>query len=529
MSRVKRATLVRWAGLVLSIVLGAVACGKPAATSAPQDPGADEGTSMRIQIELPKQRFVAGESMNATVKIVNDGSGPIDVPDPQINENWQPTYTVQGPAYEKGYTFSFRSAVFQDPRANPQGVTPVTVALQPRQVHAAHVPIEQLVELLEPGAYTITAELSWGGRSARSAPVPFTIERPRVRSCQSVAAPGIQDPYQIPVFCLQMGDAGDAQVQVATFSQDPQADLVKRTSVDHFAIPGQGATEIFSPWKNYTGIGTPSPRAGWRAGATLGVVDFGERGGMQITLPWTPRLVRPALTPLSAEVDLFVLGNAGSELALVRFPPPALGGSPRTLWTARLPGQALAGRAALSPRGAGDRRHALLVTEPDDGVTLILVDAATGGGTPSLHPVKIEGLHAIAVSEPALAIDDQGRAHGAVVLAREAAPGAPGRISVVDVVWPADRVAAATVDAREVAALSAAPRASAVAYSVSPGALRREWVLLLSGSRVMSSQAPGEQSELRGEPAVPLDLLVMEEHSYLLTFSKAGTLEMERL
>lgn len=514
----------RWLPLLAAVALCAAGCGRSRLASASQVLITHERAPMQIQLSLPKQRFIAGEAMKVTVTLTNSGAQAIEVPDPALNSNWQPTYTVKGPAYERGFTFSFRSAVFQDSSPNPVGAKPETVSLQPGQARSSLVPIERLIRLVEPGAYTLIATLEWEGWSVQSQPVAFTIERPGLRSCQLAATPGLQDSYNIPVFCLQQDPSGEGEVLVAMFQEHLQTEQIVLSNMEPFATPAAGAETIFSPWMNYSGLGTPSPRAGWQAGARLGVVDFRETEGAQLTLPWVPRIIRPALSPLSGVLDLFLLDEKGTGLSRVRFPAPGQGGEPTRTETVPLPARAVGGRAALSPQGTGDRRYALLIAESGEDVTLILVDAGSGAEAPGLRSVKVKGLRVLPDSEPALRIDGQGQAHGAVLLGGVPEASGAQAVSLVEVVWPAGESGEPSVKVEEVARLDAAPRATAVAYSLTRGAPRREWVLLTAdATRLVSSLAPGERRMLRGSPLLPLELLVLKELACLLTLSDAGT------
>ena len=507
---------------------------------------------MLIRLELAKDRFGARESMPGTVTIVNDGDRVLEVPDPESNSNWQPTYTIRGPAFPDGFTFSMRSAVFRDPTPNPPGVEPLTVQLEPGQAHSVCIPLDNLIALTKPGAYTMTANLDWGGRSVQSDPITFRIERPMIRSCRLIARPGLQDTYAIQVFALQ-GEGPAAEIQIASYARDPQTDRIVLQSLNRFAAAGAEAEVIVAPWLNYAGIGTPPPRAAWQAGDTLSVAGYGEDQAQALSLPWTPRVVRPALTPRSAELDLFVLGHDGRTLGLVRFPatggdddihllrrslsggednsppPPAADEEklPRLLWQHELDLPAVAARAALSPEERGDTRHVLLVTATDEAAELSLVEMGPGEKTPTLRTVRVDRWQPLTPSEPALRVDAQGNAHGSVLLASEPKADGTRSIAVADVQWPITE-GDAQLTVREVAV--AAPVASAVSYSLTKSeSPRRDWVLLTSDGGALSSCSPDRIRPLQGRPMTPPDLLAIDEFTYVLTVSEAGTLEFERL
>src|ERR1700745_3930932 len=65
---------------------------------------------VQIQLQIPNDRFIVGEDIALHVSVTNDAAGDVSIPDPFYRDNWQPTYTITGPASPGGRTFSFRSA-----------------------------------------------------------------------------------------------------------------------------------------------------------------------------------------------------------------------------------------------------------------------------------------------------------------------------------------------------------------------------------------------------------------------------------
>ena len=74
---------------------------------------------MKIELSLPRPRFVVDETIEVTLRLHNDGTLPVRVPDPFRNTAWQPTYVITGPAFSAGKRFSARSATSRDRRPAP--------------------------------------------------------------------------------------------------------------------------------------------------------------------------------------------------------------------------------------------------------------------------------------------------------------------------------------------------------------------------------------------------------------------------
>ena len=135
---------------------------------------------MKIELTLPRARFVAGGTVEVTLRLHNDGVAPVRVPDPFRNDAWQPTYVLTGPAFPQGRRFSARSATARNPHAATGGPL-MLVELLPGQTHAGELPLSLWCPIDVPGAYTLVAELDHaedGGPriAARSQPLAFELE-----------------------------------------------------------------------------------------------------------------------------------------------------------------------------------------------------------------------------------------------------------------------------------------------------------------------------------------------------------------
>jgi hypothetical protein len=502
----------KWPILLLLAALAFACAPLPAGAQTTLKP--DRRTSMKIRIELPRQRYIAKEAMQARVSITNDGAQPIEVPDPAANVNWQPTYLVKGPSFPDGRVFSFRSVVYGGAGSDAAGRQAMTLAIAPGQTHSADFPLEQLVAIAKPGEYLLAAALEWGGLKARSDPVSFTIESPDFRSLQLVTAPALQPAFPINVFALT-GGAG-ARVYLATFAADQNTGQIALKSLSNFVPSAPGATTVFGPWMNFHGMGTPAPRAGWQAGATLGLAGFGEPP-VSVSLPSAPRIVRPALMTGNGDTDVFALEDAAGRLSMVRFPEA---GGPKVVWTQALPGKVVAASAALGPAQRGDSRIAVVISGRADGLAATLVDAGQGGAAPKLRTVEVAGVQAFAGSEPAARVRADGSVQAALVVTQPASAGAGRRAAVLDLAWPADAAALGQGTVTPIAAdLSAQPRAAAAAYTHASGAKdRRDWALVLDNGEVVSA-ATGNRQRLSGRAVEPVQLFVGTQGTYLLTLT----------
>ena len=464
-----------------------------------------------ITIELKKNRFLAKEAMGATIRIENTGDAPVEVPDPQTNINWQPTYTVEGPSYPQGYTFHFRGVILGDMEAAHEGLDLMTIRLEPGQSHIAEVPLEQMATIAKPGEYTLVASMDIDGKTVRSEPITFTIVEPVFQSFHIAVAEGFQSSYPIRIFCLESSQP-QPDVYMALFKEvEPDVGDVRLMDLTHCATAGKNAEQLFGAWMNYTGLGTPAPRVGWRQGSTLCVIGFGEEEPKTFDPPDPFEIVRPGLMTESGELDLFVLCEEGKVLSLLRFPDGEE--APRSMWDFNLPAKASAGRAALGPSAAGSDRVAVFLADTEKGAQFTLLNAGNGESKPKIQKVVVKGKHHLPSCEPAVRMDRDGNIHASSLLVDDSDERS---LQLIDLVWSPGAKPPLSANRSSAVALQEDVRAGAVVYGVAERQIpRRDWVVLLNDGNVVSNQFP-QPTSIPGEPAVPLQLLPMSRRTYLL-------------
>ena len=464
-----------------------------------------------ITIELKKDRFLAKEAMGAAMRIENTGDAPVEVPDPQTNINWQPIYTVEGPSFPQGYTFHFRGVLLGDMEVGHEGLDLVTVRLEPGQSHIAEVPLEQMATFAKPGEYTLAASMDIGGKTVRSEPVTFTIVEPVFQSFHIAVAEGFQSSYPIRVFGL-VASGSTADVYMALF-KEVEADVgdVRLMDLTYCAPAGKNAKQLFGARMNYTGLGTPAPRVGWRRDSTLCVIGFGEEEPKTFDPPEPFEIVRPGLMTESGDLDLFVLSEGGKVLSLVRFPDGE--DAPKSMWDFDLPAEATAGRAALGPSSAGSDRVAVLIADTKKGALLALLNAGNGEAKPKLQKVVVKGKHHLPSCEPAVRMDRDGNIHASTLIVDDSDERV---VQLIDLAWSPNAKPPFSANRSLAATLQKDARAGAVVYGVAErDTPRRDWAILLEDGQIVTNQFL-EPRSLPGEPAVPLQLLPMSRRTYLL-------------
>lgn len=475
---------------------------------------------MEISIELAHKRFVTKESMVARILIRNLGSAPIEVPNPESKGNTNLRYTIVGPSYPKGYSFSFG-----EPGSSARAKDSL-VMLAPGQTAEGSLPLEQLVHFPQHGDHTITASLEIQGETITSEPVAFAIEAAVIHAMQPLIDDGVQASNPIRVLCL-VGGSPERDLYQAILREDrPDLGEVSLAKMVPLAVADPQATTVFGPWTNHDRLDSMLNRFGWQAGAVLGVEGLASTPSMRFTLPSTPKqIVRPALMPESGELDVFAIGADGKTLELVRFPTARTGAGATRQWSVQLPESPLGARAALGP-GTGNtgRRASVLVLPTAGGVSMMLVESDAVDVPPRTRSVLVPGAVPLPDSEPAVTVGPDGTIRASALFAEETAF---RRVFVADVTWPPG-ASDGTVAKTNAGRLPSPPRSAAVTFSVTrrpPD--RRDWVVLLRDGTVVFSGSPGRPRRLNGSLLLPLDLVAMSRMTYLLTLDAQGLPQLE--
>jgi hypothetical protein len=482
-----------------------------------------EARKVEIRLSLSKTAYVLSEDISLTVSVINSGSAPIEIPDPFYRDNWQPTYTLLGPAYPEGYTFSFRSAVLKD--RTPEPASPAhLVKLSAGETLQKNVPLTDWVPINTPGNYQISAKLAWKDLASGSNVVEFRVGRSDVLF-MSVG--------------VDVGDAstpGDWVEWLHRENQSPHvySALFKRPHVDvrgyePFSVSpvfsaGQDAADILSPWTNYDRQSDVIKWRAWREGAALVALATGFNAAQRLELGAVPRMiVRPALMTSDGLLDIFVTSADGNSLMLGRFPKPNFAGrqaAAAVSWRVPVPLPALAGRCALGPESGNSRRHVMLVAQGANSLALFYLNAGDGKNPGVWHTVNIPKGHAIDGSEPGLNVDANGIVNAAVLFESDSQA---HRLAIVDMRFSPDGNLLAEPRITELGPLPGPPQAATAGYVVSAdGAPRRDWVVLLRNGTVIHSGNPERPEPLEAAPAIPLELVSLASSAYLLTTDPSG-------
>lgn len=334
---------------------------------------------MRIELSLPRDRFVVDESVELHVRLHNDGPAPVRVPDPFSNDAWQPAYVVTGPAFPLGHRFTARSATSRDARLVPDDVPLSMIELPPGGTHEGEVPLSQWVRIDAPGAYSLVAELELsaehGGGAAlsvRSDPLALHLDALEARG----ASVGVDVPQGPPaglwVSFVQVGSDPPAIYDALLLEDRPDLgelerhDLVQRRHVS----PGVAAVHV--PWHHDDRMMAMAAWRAWMQGEALVADDSPLGQPLLLPLPAGTTVLPPVWQDAREQLDVLLRSPDGRRLELARFsshgPPTPPSGA--VVWRSEARGPIVAARLALGPESGGSLRRVVAVETHGDDLRL---------------------------------------------------------------------------------------------------------------------------------------------------------------
>jgi hypothetical protein len=469
---------------------------------------------MKLELALPKTRYAVGEDVTATLVVENDTGAPVEVPDPFNVYNWEPKYTVVGPAHPGGFVFSLRSAVRKDPNPHPQGVVMALTTILPGARIEGEIPLQQAARLVEPGPYQLVARMAWEGAVTVSPLVQFYLEAPGIVSASLGVDVGTGNTREIWATWVRRSANGCELGDAMFLENRPDLGEVVRHMVSPVSTVGPTAAGALAPWTNYDRKAKLEFWRLWREGPELLALLAGEPKPVVANLGPMFAPIRPSLMTEDGRLHVFAFETAGRGLSYVRFEPRA---APHVARTEAVPGQIIGGGCALPARGQPGGPCCVVLADEGGALSVHVgtVDAAGAFGT--FRGARLPRARAIPAMTPAVRLDADGGVH-AVLLVRDAER--PDEILRVDV--RARGAGDVELGRAAVGRMAKEPRSARVVFSAweRPDP-RVHWAVLLEDDSVIAS-ALRDATRLGGTPVKPLEIVALSETAYVLVTEEAS-------
>jgi hypothetical protein len=481
--------------------------------------------NVKISLEIPQESYLVSESIPVEMKLTNPGPSSIQVPDPTEPGNRRPIYSLAGPGYEKGTTFTYGSAIA---KGTERGNVPLQLRrLAPGESVSDAFFLGSRVALKEPGEYRLSAQFDWEGVKTVSETRVFTL-RPNAISTASLAMDMFADSVR-SVRAVWIGQgAGTHQLGETVFYQDQHDMVMTLNRARSIQQVGPQAEDPFCPSTNFSRASKMAAWYGWREGNRLLALPM-NGAPLHLDFPQPFRIIRAPLMPPSTDLDVFLLSGDSSRLMLARFHHPDLKGTtlpPKLLWTQTLEAPAVAAAATLSAEAAGSQR--LLVITAQDGATLLMtvIDAGDAGNSGPVRTLRIPNAYALPDSQPASYLRQDRSIWISVVISTNPEH---TELALVDAVIPEQAGNRAEPKITPISQTKNAPKGAATVFDISQsGTATRDWAVLLTDGQVIHAAA-GNRVKLASPPVLPLELVRLAGSTYVLSLQRDGRPELALL
>ena len=488
-----------------------------------------------ISYEVAPERgdYIQRDEVKLVVRIVNDSTETIVVPDPASAVNGQPRHHLVGPSLPDGMTFSSGTAVRISDRdsATIEERPTELITLEPGDEAAALITLDSVIDPNLVGEYRLSSTLEWRDISLESKESTFRIDPLNIESIHvglGVRASGHGEGRGA---FIHRGTRTSQLFGFGIHENRPGIGEAKVESPVHRLDVGPRATDVTVPWRNSPFFDELVHWVVWREGATVMALSDTSRDPIAVTLPQEPSLlVRPALKVTGGSIEVLAVNGAGTELSLVSFQtePSDL---PRgtTTWSEPLPAPPATMTATLAPVSHWSRRFVAFATQHKLGFEIFLSRFDLHGALEGFRSVRVDRGRLLPGSGLALVVDSTG---GALVAALALTGPAGLTCTLVEATFPPGEETPAEPRSRVLGDLPAAPKAGAVFYEAPEGNLeRRIAVIELEGEILLTMGDPGGLLPVpdRGEPTTPILIVPGQQTTYVLHFEPERGLHLEPL
>jgi hypothetical protein len=463
---------------------------------------------MKLELVLPRDVYLTGENIDIDIRLTNTETAAIDVPTLDSPQNPQPVYHLRGPSYPQGVSFNFRDS--RPGAASSPAPEPSLHRLLPGATMETGFTLNSIKPVSNPGEYTISARIDWGGWSAEAAPVKFRVEKARFLE----SSLGV-DVYSRSVRTLRavwIAESAGKRLLGESFLYEKRPDLgeVNVTATRIIRPIGPKASDPFCPWVNFDRSAAPKFWHGWQEGSALMAFSDDEREPRTFDMGSSKaHIVQPTFMSRSGDLEVLVLGQDRKTLRLIRFRSEPQRSGPEVAWTVELPEEAVGVRLGIGPESGGGVRVAAAVSQTGLKIAIRLI--RIGEKSAEIGPSSlVDNAFALPDSEPGISIAPNGSVKVAVLFATH-----PGRRGLAAADVTAEKNGESRIAVSDVGKIEAAAVGAWIAYQVtSEGPPTRAW-LIRTADGSFSGGPPDLVAVATDAPV--LDLLRMSGASYVLS------------
>lgn len=391
--------------LIMLITAGCLGQSSYLSASKPTEPNTGATNMVHYELTLARNSFFPGEEVQVRVKITNQQTVPIQLPDPNARGSTQPVHTMSGPGYPDGILFG-NIALLKEPAEKASAIQKM-ITLAPGASWNGVVALDAIVNLSTPGQYRLHSSLNWQDLKAESSDITFSVRPLTLRSVH--LGLGLR-PFDNGEGEGAFLNAVDGSNHLYTFSVREMQPSIGEASLGkpiHRLAVGPDATEVAVPWRNSPFFNELLRYVLWREDQTIKMISSTSRTPFSFAPPaGISRLVRPPLKVTGGPVEVAAISADARSLQWIRF--DATSGVGSVGWTIPLPAAPHGITAALGPEAGGSKRHLAFTSLAGEAIDLYYVQFSETGPPEPFQSARVDGWRLLEGASPAILAEADG-------------------------------------------------------------------------------------------------------------------------
>lgn len=362
---------------------------------------------------LDRSEFVSKEPIQLRLRITNDGSAAIELPDPSHPASDQPVFGVSGPGYREEKIFSSAS-LLRDLGGAPSPAD--TIRIEPRASWEGLYDLSSMVPMRQPGEYHVRSFLAFQNQRVMSETIAFQV---RAAGAPSSIALGL-GTRPLEVGQGECTYIANGQIYASRFDEDrPDIAEVHISPPIRRVAVARDAADVDSPARNSPFFNEMVRWIVWREGRAVKALSNTRTEPISLDMPEDlGSLVHPSLKTTGGPVEVLAISKDGNELSMVTVSSGTAGQNAaiRLAWQTKLPTPPAAITAAFGD-GPQPRRHIAYAAVKGSGIEIFHASYASAETPQKFTAAAIPAVQLLASSRPAISIEPTGRVRVSVLTA----------------------------------------------------------------------------------------------------------------
>lgn len=372
-----------------------------------------------LKVFAERDRYILTEEIQLTIQITNNSSAPIVLPDPTKIYSQQPEYTITGPDYSSGKTFSLFSLSQEKGNVSENLSNVPTIAIESGSTWEDVVPLSSLLPLTSPGEYTITSSIKCDTISAESPSTNFKISELDVQAIHlGLGTRPLEEGEGEGVFIQKSNDANYLYSFVFKETRPDIGETEIISLVNRGAV-SMNATEVMVPWRNTPYFNEMIRWLIWRDGKNIQALNSIILDPLSFGLEEEPAyLVKPSLKVTGEDVEILAVSKDEKNISLIRMKENANepGKSGELVWKFPLPDKPTEISCALSLPSLQNKRHIAFVVHRENEIEIYYTHYIQGSSPAQFQSARLENGKMLVNSPLAVVVDDEGKVFISVIV-----------------------------------------------------------------------------------------------------------------